>query len=74
MSDLITSRRRLLQWLGGAPLLPLTSSLSAAGLLAGCGGGSEDAPQAAFKSVSFSSMAAPNLTNAAAMATTTDHY
>ena len=70
MSDLITSRRRLLQWLGGAPLLPLTSSLSAAGLLAGCGGGSDDAPQAAFKSVSFSSMAAPNLTNAAAMATT----
>ena len=58
MSDPMTSRRRLLQLLGGAPLLPLTSALSACGTLTACGGG--DA-HAAFKSVSFSSMAAPTL-------------
>ncbi|MEJ5027846.1 PhoX family protein [Comamonas sp. MYb69] len=71
MSAVLTSRRRLLQFLGSAPLLPLSGSLSAAGLLTACGGGGDDdGPTAAFKSVSFSNMAAPNLTNPAAMATT----
>ncbi|MFT3778819.1 MAG: DUF839 domain-containing protein [Ottowia sp.] len=72
MNETLTSRRRLLQLLGGAPLLPLASSVSAAGLLAACGGSDDDAatPPAAFKSVSFSNMAAPGLAAPAAMATT----
>ena len=70
------SRRRALQFLAGVPMLPLSSTLAGAGLLmAGCGGG-DDAqaallPAAAYSGVSFSSMAAPTLANAAAMATTT---
>ncbi len=72
MSAVLTSRRRLLQLLGGAPLLPLSGSLSAAGLLTACGGGGDDdTPSAPFKSVSFVSMAAPTLAVPAAMATTT---
>ncbi|MDB5908137.1 MAG: alkaline phosphatase, partial [Massilia sp.] len=72
------SRRRLLQLFGAAPLLPL-SSFASASLLSGCGGGSAvpavaapvvSAPAATLASVTFSSMAAPNLTGAAAMATT----
>ena len=70
MSAVLTSRRRLLQLLGGAPLLPLSGTLSAAGLLSACGGGGDDAT-AAFKSVKFSSMTAPTLATPAAMATTT---
>lgn len=71
-------RRRLMQLFGAAPLLPL-SSYTGASLLSGCGGGdSADsavapvvvAPAATLASVTFSSMAAPNLTGAAAMATT----
>ena len=74
----LASRRRALQLLAGAPMLPMTSVLSGTSLLlAGCGGGSSAAatpitPVAAtLSSVSFSSMAAPTLANAAAMATTT---
>ncbi|MCA0325533.1 MAG: PhoX family protein [Proteobacteria bacterium] len=63
------SRRRLLSLLSGAPLLPLASSVSAASALAACGGDSSTVP--VFQSVSFSSMPAPTLANAAAMATTT---
>jgi hypothetical protein len=72
-TPILPSRRRLLQLLGGAPLLPLTSSLSAAGLLSACGGdGGNDSGSAAgaFVSASFSHMAAPTLANPAAMATT----
>ncbi|WP_460479065.1 PhoX family protein [Comamonas humi] len=69
MSEVMTSRRRLLQLLGGAPLLPLSSALSAAGVLSACGGG--DDTQAAFKSVSFSNMPAPTLAKPTEMATTT---
>ncbi len=66
------SRRSLLQVLAGAPLLPLSSALGAAGFgLTACGGGSTTVPPVTFSSVSFSSMAAPTLANAAAMATTT---
>ena len=69
-----TSRRRVLQLLAGMPMLPLASSLTGTSLLlAGCGGGSDAvaATSATLSSVSFSSMAAPTLANAAAMATTT---
>lgn len=64
------SRRSLLQAISGVPLLPLTSAMVGAGLsLTACGGGSS-VPAITFSSVSFSSMAAPSLANAAAMATT----
>ena len=69
------SRRRALQFLAGVPMLPLSSALAGTSfLLAGCGGGDEAvaaALPATMSGVSFSSMAAPTLTNAAAMATTT---
>ncbi len=61
------TRRRALQLMGGVPMLPL-GGLSTAALLQGCGGG-DDAPPT-VSSMSFSSMAAPSLSNAAAMATT----
>ena len=67
------SRRRLLQMFAAAPLLPL-SSFAGASLLAGCGGsaGAVVPSQAAtLAGVTFSSMLAPTLANAAAMATTT---
>ncbi|WP_312550919.1 alkaline phosphatase PhoX [Massilia sp.] len=75
------SRRRLLRMLGAAPMLPL-GGFATASLLAGCGGDSnDDSPVAVtpvppvvpvtLASVTFSSMDAPTLANAAAMATTT---
>ncbi|THC44208.1 PhoX family phosphatase [Massilia sp. Mn16-1_5] len=76
------SRRRLLRMLGAAPMLPL-GSVAAASLLSACGGGSDNdapsvvapvapvAPAVTLSSVTFSSMAAPTLANAAAMATNT---
>ena len=67
-----TSRRQLLRLLGGAPLLPLSSSVLTAGMLSACGGGNGDAAPAAparFESVSFSGMGAPDLSRPAAMAT-----
>jgi len=64
------SRRKALQFLAGMPLLPLGASASAASLLAACGGGSGGITPA-FASASFTSMAAPSLSNPAAMATTT---
>jgi len=67
-----TSRRHLLKILSGAPLLPLSSTMAgASALLAGCGGGDASSSTATLSAVSFSSMPAPDLTNAAAMATTT---
>ncbi|GAB3249813.1 PhoX family protein [Chitinimonas naiadis] len=68
------SRRRLLKLMSGAPLLPLATYGGASALLAACSGGDDVvvAPvQPSITSVSFSSMAAPGLDNAAAMATTT---
>ena len=64
----VASRRRVLSLFAGAPMLPLASSLSYAGLLSACGG--DDTPAAAFKSVTFSATPAPTLANPAAMATT----
>jgi secreted PhoX family phosphatase len=69
------SRRNLLKALAGAPLLPLAGSVSAASLLAACGGGDDNdftpAPGVTFQSATFTPMAAPSLANAAQMATTT---
>jgi secreted PhoX family phosphatase len=72
------SRRRLLRLLGSAPMLPLAGAAGAS-LLSACGGNDDDAPSAVAPSapvatlgtVTFTSMAAPTLANAAAMATNT---
>jgi uncharacterized protein len=70
------SRRQALKFLASAPLLPLGPSLAST-LLSGCGGGETVTTTApvlkaapTFASVSFTSMAAPTLANAASMATT----
>jgi len=65
---MIPARRQALKLLGGIPMLPLSASLGAMGLSA-CGG--SDDPTVNATSASFTGMAAPSLTNAAAMATTT---
>ena len=63
------NRRQLLQTFAGAPLLPLASTLSGASLmLTACGGSTQTL--ATFTGASFTSMPAPTLANAAAMATT----
>lgn len=75
-----SSRRRILKFLSGAPLLPLASASSAAALLSACGG-SDDAPLVTtpvapvtpaptVTSVTFGAMPAPTLAEAAKMATT----
>lgn len=71
-----TSRRSLLQMFAGLPLLPFATTVTGSSLLLSACGGSDDAvalpaSTATLSSVSFSSMAAPSLTDAAAMATTT---
>ncbi|WP_144731315.1 PhoX family protein [Extensimonas perlucida] len=63
----LPSRRKALQVLAGAPLLPLGTGAMAS-LLTGCGGDDDDP---SYVSAAFTSMAAPTLANAAAMATTT---
>lgn len=73
------SRRKALKFLAGAPMLPL--GLGATAFLVGCGGDGDavaaTAPApvtpagATFTTAEFTGMAAPSLTNAAAMATTT---
>ncbi len=73
-----TSRRRLLQMFAGVPMLPLAGLAGSSLLLSACGGGSDAVSAAAapatsaptFTGLSFSSMPAPSLANAAAMATT----
>ena len=62
------SRRSILQALSGVPFLPLSSAFVGVGLTTTACGGSSVA--VTLSSVSFSSMAAPSLANAAAMATT----
>ncbi|WUR12629.1 DUF839 domain-containing protein [[Empedobacter] haloabium] len=75
-----SSRRRILKFLSGAPLLPLAGASTAASLLSACGG-SDDAPLVTtpvtpvtppptVTSVTFGAMPAPALTDAAKMATT----
>ncbi len=66
------SRRQALKLFSGVPLLPL-AALGGTVLLAGCGGSSTAATPAAAAaptSASFTPMAAPTLTDASAMATT----
>jgi len=71
-------RRQALKFLSAGPLLPL-GSISIASMLTACGGSNsnnssttpEVPPTVSFVSATFSSMAAPTLANAAAMATTT---
>ncbi|WP_454766770.1 PhoX family protein [Cupriavidus campinensis] len=72
------SRRKALKILAGVPMLPL--GLGSAALLAGCGGEADAAPATSapttgptptFASAEFTGMAAPTLSNPAAMATTT---
>ena len=78
----VASRRHALKLLGAAPMLPL----GGLAFLTACGGGGDGgqafppivlppapppAPAANFVSAEFTSMAAPSLANAAAMATTT---
>ncbi|MDO8941992.1 MAG: hypothetical protein Q7U75_02345, partial [Desulfobacterales bacterium] len=64
----LPSRRKALQFLASAPLLPL-GSFATASMLTGCGGG--DGAAVTFSSASFSPMSAPALSAASAMATTT---
>ncbi|MEL4180942.1 PhoX family protein [Roseateles sp. PN1] len=70
-TTLVATRRQALKFLGAPMMLPLTgvAGVSASALLSGCGGG-DDFEAAQMVSASFSSMAAPNLSNPAAMATT----
>jgi secreted PhoX family phosphatase len=76
------SRRRLLRLLGATPMLPIGAGTMGA-MLAGCGGDDDSPvttaptppvtttpPAVTLSAVSFSSMAAPSLVDAAAMATT----
>ena len=65
----LTTRRKALQFLAGVPMLPLGAT-AATSFLTACGGG-DDGTTASFVSASFTSMAAPTLANATAMATTT---
>ncbi|MFZ3220503.1 MAG: alkaline phosphatase PhoX [Rhodoferax sp.] len=65
------SRRKALQFLAAAPMLPL-GAMASGSLLSGCAtAGGAAASTAPFASAVFTSMAAPALTNPAAMATTT---
>ena len=66
-----TSRRRVLQMFAGIPMLPLAGGLTGVSALLTACGGSSAAVAVTLSSVSFSSMPAPTLANAAAMATTT---
>jgi secreted PhoX family phosphatase len=76
------SRRRLLRLLGATPMLPIGAGTVGA-MLAGCGGGDDSPattaptppvttapPAVTLSSVSFGTMNAPTLADAAAMATT----
>ena len=65
------TRRNLLKFLSGAPLLPLAGGSTTAALLSACGGGDTAAATPTLMSMSFSGMAAPTLADPAKMATTT---
>src|SRR5215813_9719880 len=70
------SRRKALKLIAGAPMLPLGGVLAASPILAACGSDSTSAAatpavRAAFASASFTGMAAPALSDPAAMAKTT---
>ncbi|CAM3967772.1 PhoX family protein [Bordetella tumulicola] len=72
------TRRRLLKMFAGAPMLPLGGAFVSASVLSACSSSDDDSdspapgtPVANFVSASFIGMAAPSLSDAAAMATTT---
>jgi len=65
------SRRKLLKFLSGAPLLPLAGGSATAALLSACGGGDTATAPRTLMSMSFSGMAAPSLADPAKMASTT---
>ena len=65
------SRRRALQLLTGAPLLPIAAASPMFIALSACGSDGGSATTATVKSAHFDAMAAPTLANPAAMATTT---
>jgi secreted PhoX family phosphatase len=70
------SRRRVLRMFAAAPMLPLSTMAGTSMLLTACGGSdgpaqAQPGPNLVLASVSFSSMAAPSLADAPAMATTT---
>jgi len=65
----VQSRRRMLQLLAGAPMLPLGTGGLLASTLAACGGGDDD--ELRFASAQFTGMAAPAASNPAALASTT---
>ena len=72
-TNALESRRRLLKFFAGAPMLPLGGSAFATALLTGCGGGGDAAaatPAVTFTTASFTGMAAPTLAAPGAMATT----
>ncbi|WP_130411610.1 PhoX family protein [Fluviicoccus keumensis] len=75
LSSFHSSRRRLLQLLASAPVLPLATASGSSLFLAACNSSNDPAPAAAstatLTGVSFTSTPAPTLANAAAMATTT---
>jgi len=66
----LITRRKTLRLLTRMPLLPLGAGASSVGLLAACGGGSDNGGALTFKSASFTAMAAPTLAHPPAMATT----
>ena len=66
----VTSRRRMLQLLAGAPMLPIGTGGLLASTLAACGGGG-DSNDLSFASAVFTGMAAPAAGNPEALATTT---
>lgn len=68
--SLLESRRRLLKFFAGAPMLPLAGSAFATTLLAGCGGGGDSSDGVRFTSAAFSGMAAPTIAEPGAMAMT----
>ena len=63
------SRRQALKLLASAPMLPL-GGLATSSLLAACTTTGKPSGQAAYRSSSFTPMAAPSLADPAAMATT----
>lgn len=67
------ARRQALKIFGSAPLFPLSAGVGASALLSACGGGSTPAVAAAATptAAAFTAMAAPSLTDAGAMASTT---
>ena len=64
----LLSRRDALRFITAAPMLPLGAFASSA-VLSGCA--TTAGPAGSYASASFTSMAAPSLSNPAAMATTT---